>query len=167
MTSTCIRGFAERVSHAILSCHGTELLSYGLSVYHHHLNLVFVSHAPCVVNEYHISSPSQTLLPMATSSTCPVTVISPTTNFQSIFNTALKAYERRTKTDILAHPLASQLQACKSADSILAVLQGQVDDLDQARRSDERLTKWLSPTIDVLLAFSATLGEGISLVSST
>ena len=92
------------------------------------------------------------------------TAISPIPNFQLIFNTSLKAYERRTKTDILAHPLASQLQACKSPGSILNVLQGQVDDLAQARRNDETLTKWLSPTINVLLAFSAFVGEGVSLV---
>ena len=92
------------------------------------------------------------------------TAISPIANFQLIFSTALKAYERRTKTDILTHPLASQLQACNSPASILDVLQGQVDDLDQARRRDERLTKWLSPIINVLLAFSATVGEGVSLV---
>jgi hypothetical protein len=118
------------------------------------------------MKEYHIASPSQTLLPKAStmSSTCPVTVISPTSNFESIFSTALKAYERRTKTDILAHPLASQLQECSSTGSILAVLQGKVDDLAQTRRSDERLTKWLSPTINVLLAFSGILGEGVSLV---
>ena len=103
---------------------------------------------------------------MDMSSTRPVTAISPTTNFQLILSTALKAYERRTKTEILAHPLSSQLQACKSTDSILAVLQGQVNDLDQARGSDERLTKWLSPTVNVLLAFSATLGGGVSLVRS-
>ena len=89
---------------------------------------------------------------------------SSSSNFQSIFNTALKAYEKRTKKDLLAHPLASRLQTCDSLGSILALLQGQVDDLDQARKSDERLTKWLSPTISVLLAFSGTLGEGVSLV---
>lgn len=99
------------------------------------------------------------------SSTCPVTAISSSaSNFQSIFSTALKAYERRTKTDILAHPLASQLQACTSPGSILAVLQGQADDVAQAQSSDERLTKWLNPTINVLLAFSTTLGSGVSLV---
>src|ERR1700735_2882370 len=89
---------------------------------------------------------------------------SPSSNFQLIFNTALKAYEKQTKRDLLAHPLASQLQKCDSPGSILAVLQGQVDDLDQVRKSDERLTKWLSPTVNVLLAFSDTLGEGVSLV---
>ena len=95
---------------------------------------------------------------------CPVTVTSSASNFQSIFSTALKSYERRTKTDILAHPLASQLQACNSPGSILTVLQSQVDNLAQARSSDERLTKWLNPTINVILAFSATLGNGVSLV---
>ncbi|KAI9459503.1 ankyrin repeat-containing domain protein [Lactarius psammicola] len=54
------------------------------------------------------------------SPTCPVTAISPSSNFQLIFGAALKAYERRTKTDLLAHPLASQLQACNSPGSILA-----------------------------------------------
>ncbi|KAH8986452.1 hypothetical protein EDB92DRAFT_1818272 [Lactarius akahatsu] len=91
---------------------------------------------------------------------------SSSSNFQLIFNTALKAYEKKTKRDLLAHPLASQLQKCESLGSVLAVLQSQVDDLDQARKSDERLTKWLSPTVNVLLAFSTTLGEGVSLVFS-
>jgi len=99
------------------------------------------------------------------SSTFPVNATpSSSSNFQSIFNTALKAYEKRTKKDLLAHPLASKLQTCDSPSSILAVLQSQVDDLDQDRKSDERLTKWLSPTVNVLLAFSGTLGEGVSLV---
>src|SRR6202453_2073592 len=89
---------------------------------------------------------------------------SSSSNFQAIFCSAVKAYEKRTKKDLLAHPLASQLQACDSPASILAVLQGQVDDLDHAQKTDERLTKWLSPTVNVLLTFSATIGGGVSLV---
>jgi len=85
-------------------------------------------------------------------------------NFQLIFNSALKAYERHTKNDLLSHPLATQLQACQSPSSILAVLQQQVQELNQSRTSDDRLTKWLDPTINVLYAFPETLGEGISLV---
>ena len=88
----------------------------------------------------------------------------PASNFQEIFCIAVKAYENRTKKDLLAHPLASQLQACDSSASILTVLQGQVYDLDQARKSDERLTKWLNPTVNVLLTFSGTIGGGVSLV---
>ena len=98
------------------------------------------------------------------SSTSQVLATSSSSNFQLILYTALKDYEKKTKKDLLAHPLVSQLQTCDSPASILAVLQGQVDDLDQARKSDERLTKWLSPTVNVLLTFSATIGGGVSLV---
>ncbi|KAH9061872.1 hypothetical protein EDB87DRAFT_1609873 [Lactarius vividus] len=100
------------------------------------------------------------------SSTLNLTTTSPQSDFQLIFSTALKAYEKQTKRDLLAHPLASQLENCETLDSILSVLQSQVNDLDQARKSDERLTKWLGPTVNVLLAFSATLGEGVGLVFS-
>ena len=86
-------------------------------------------------------------------------------NFQLIINNALKAYEKRTKTDLLAHPLASQLQICNSPAAILAVLQQQVQGLDQSRSSEDRWTKWLDPTVDILYALSETLGEGVGLVS--
>jgi len=85
-------------------------------------------------------------------------------NFQQIFNNALKAYEKRTKNDLLAHPLAAQLQACHSPDAILSVLQKQVEELNQTRNTDDRWTKWLDPTVNVLFALSATLGEGVGLV---
>ena len=85
-------------------------------------------------------------------------------NFQLIFNNALKAYEKQTNNDILLHPLAASLQACQSPSAILAVLQEQVQEFDQSRTSDERLTKWLEPTVNVLYAFSDTIGEGVSLV---
>ncbi|KAN0134105.1 hypothetical protein V8E53_008110 [Lactarius tabidus] len=101
---------------------------------------------------------------MSTSPVNPTSTSSP--NFQAIFSTAVKAYEKRTKEDLLAHPLACQLQACDSPASIITILESQVDDLDQARRIDERLTKWLGPTVNVLLAFSDTLGEAVSLVFS-
>jgi hypothetical protein len=85
-------------------------------------------------------------------------------NFQLIFNNALKAYEKRTKNDLLAHPLASQLQACNSTGAILAVLEQQVQQLNQSETTDERWTKWLDPTVNVLYSFSATLGEGVGMV---
>ena len=85
-------------------------------------------------------------------------------SFQLIFNNALKAYERRTKKDLLAHPLAGQLQTCDSLSSIFDVLQQQVRELNQSQSSDERFTKWLDPTVKVLYMFSETLGEGVSLV---
>ena len=86
-------------------------------------------------------------------------------NFQLIFNDALKAYEKKTKKDLLAHPLAAQLQACDSPTAALAVLQQQVHEFNQSRSSDDKLTKWLDPTINVLYSFSSALGEGVGLVS--
>lgn len=90
------------------------------------------------------------------------TAMSP--NFQLVFNNALKEYEKRTKKDLLAHPLAAQLQACDSPSAVLAVLQLQVQALDQSQSNNTRWTKWLDPTVNVLYAFSETLGEGVSLV---
>lgn len=85
--------------------------------------------------------------------------------FQLIFNAALKSYQKQTKKDLIAHPLASQLQSCDSTSAILAVLQEQVRQFDQAHSGDERFTKWLIPTVNVLYAFSAAVSEGVGLVS--
>ena len=89
---------------------------------------------------------------------------SSSSSFQLILNNALKTYQRRTKKDLFSHPLASQLQSCKSPSNILIVLQQQVQELNQAQSSDERFTKWLDPTVNVLFTLSETLGVGVSLV---
>ena len=85
-------------------------------------------------------------------------------NFQIIINDALDTYKKRTKKNLFTHPLAAQLQTCESPSAILAVLQGQVQGIDQSRSTDLRWTKWLDPTINVLYAFSNILGVGVSLV---
>ena len=91
--------------------------------------------------------------------------VTPSSNFQLIFNNALKAYEKRTKNDLLAHPLAADLQKCNSPSAILTVLHQQAQGLDQSPSSGDRWTKWLNPTVNVLYVLSETLGEGISLVN--
>jgi hypothetical protein len=100
------------------------------------------------------------------SSTQPTALCS-SSNFQTVFNTALKEYETKTKKDLLAHPLAAQLANCYSTTAILAILQDQVpvQHYYEHWRGDEALRKWLSPTINVLNAFSATLGESVDLVN--
>ena len=87
-----------------------------------------------------------------------------TSNFRTIFVAAIKEYEKKTKTDLLSHPLASQLESCNSSTDILAVLQEKVSEFNESRSHRERLSSWLNPTINVLYAFSATLGGGIGLV---
>jgi hypothetical protein len=85
-------------------------------------------------------------------------------NFQLIINNALDKYKQRTKNNLCAHPLAAQLQSCDSPSAILVVLQEQVHELDQSWSTDERWTKWLDPTVNVLYDFSSMLGSGVSLV---
>ncbi|KAH8978237.1 hypothetical protein EDB92DRAFT_2119397 [Lactarius akahatsu] len=82
-------------------------------------------------------------------------------NFRAIFVAALREYEKKTKTDLHTHPLAIQLQSCGSSNDILVVLRDKVNEFDQSKSRNERLASWLGPTINVLYAFSATLGEGI------
>jgi hypothetical protein len=90
---------------------------------------------------------------------------SSSSNFQSVLNAALDAYEKKTKSKLLTHPLAVQLQSCDSPNAIVSVLQDLIQQFDQRRRSDERLTNWLNPTINVLYTLSSTLGQGVGLVS--
>jgi hypothetical protein len=86
-------------------------------------------------------------------------------NFASMFNTALKSYKRKTKNDLSSHPLLPSLQSCDSPEAILAVLREQVPAaFNQSQNGDDRLTKWVSPTVSVLYAFSATVGQGAGLV---
>ena len=86
-------------------------------------------------------------------------------HFQAIFNAAVTSFQKQTKSDLITHPLASQLQSCDSTSAILAILQDQVREFDKSRSGDERLTKWLSPTVNVITAFSATVAGGVGLVS--
>ena len=106
---------------------------------------------------YHICLP-------VTMSNCPSTS-TPSSDFRTIFIAAMKAYEKKTMSDILTHPLATQLQACNSSSDVLTVLLNIVNDFDKSRCQNERLSSWLNPTINVLYAFSATLGQGVGLVS--
>ena len=111
--------------------------------------------------QLHIPPPSQSIM----SQTPATTAASNSSPFQAIFQAAIKSYQKQTKNDLLAHPLASRLQDCDSTNAIIAILQDQVREFDQSRSGDERLTKWLGPTVNVLNAFSATISGGVSLVS--
>jgi hypothetical protein len=85
-------------------------------------------------------------------------------NFVSIFNAALNSYKRKTKKDLTSHPLLPKLQSCDSPEAILTVLREQIPAFNQSQNADDRLTKWVSPTVNVLYAFSATVGQGVGLV---
>ncbi|KAH9073507.1 hypothetical protein EDB83DRAFT_78369 [Lactarius deliciosus] len=96
----------------------------------------------------------------------PPSMSTASSNFRTIFVAALKEYEKKTKTNLLTHPLATQLESCNFSSDILAVLHNKVNEFNQARSHNERLSSWLNPTINVLYALSATLGEGLGLIFS-
>jgi fungal STAND N-terminal Goodbye domain len=86
--------------------------------------------------------------------------------FESIFNSALDAYRKRTRQDLASNPLLPSLQSCDSPDAIINLLRDQIPAFSQSQTSDDRVSKWLIPTVNVLYSFSAVLGEGVGLVNS-
>jgi hypothetical protein len=86
-------------------------------------------------------------------------------NFVSIFNAALESYKRKTKNDLASHPLLPNLQSCDSPEAILTVLRRQIPAFGQSNSDDDGLTKWVTPTVNVLFSFSATVGGGLGLVN--
>ena len=87
-------------------------------------------------------------------------------NYQSIFDNAIEAYKKKTKKDLRSHPLLDKLQNCHSPDAVLKVLYQQIPGFDQSCSTDDKLTKWLNPTINVLCTFSGVIGGGIGTASS-
>jgi hypothetical protein len=87
-----------------------------------------------------------------------------TNNFTAIFNAASTEYCRVTKNRLDTHPLAAQLDSCHGPEDI-SILRTQAQAFSKLHEADEKLMKWLTPTINILCALSDTLGEAIALVS--
>ena len=85
-------------------------------------------------------------------------------DIERIFDAALKSYKKKTKKDLKSHDLFKQFDECDSPAEILAKFQATHFDDPSRTGSDDRLKRWLIPTLNVLCAFSDTLGEGVSLV---
>ena len=85
-------------------------------------------------------------------------------DIERIFDAALKSYKKKTKKDLKSHDLFKQFDKCDSPEAILAKFQATHFDDPSQTGSDDRLKRWLVPTLNVLCAFSDTLGEGVSLV---
>ena len=100
------------------------------------------------------------------SSSTPGQSSAPPSDFKSILDAALSEYEKKTGKPLLDDPLAAELRGCESVGDIMAIFRSQVEAFQQGkfRDGDQRLMKWTSPTVNVLYAFSGTLGEGVSLV---
>jgi len=87
-------------------------------------------------------------------------------NFTAIFNAATSEYQRVTGNQLDNHPLSPLLDSCDSPEAVLDVLRMQAQTLRNFSKGDEKLMAWLNPTVHILFTFSATIEEGICLVSS-
>jgi hypothetical protein len=85
--------------------------------------------------------------------------------YEAIFDGALKSYKKKTGKDLKSDPLLRTLEACNSPNETLSELQRQIPGFDQSEDSDDRLTNWVNPVVNVLYTFSPTIGAGIGLVS--
>jgi len=88
-----------------------------------------------------------------------------TSNFTAIFDAASQEYKTLTKRDLGTHPFAAALEGHNSPDAIVAVFRKQARTFDRFCKGDDKLMAWLTPIVNILFMFSATLGEGIGLVS--
>jgi hypothetical protein len=87
------------------------------------------------------------------------------TRFRTIFESALRTYENTAGVTLAEHPLAVQLQSCRSIESTTVVLQGQAHAIGEFRGID-RLIKSISSTVSKLaiLSTSASLSDSNDLV---
>ena len=91
---------------------------------------------------------------------------SQSSTFQSLFDVALQDYEKKTGTKLADHPLARQLEACDSEDSVISFLQERARAFHEFRGVDGKFMRSLKRVIHVLYTLSTNpaLGETIGLV---
>jgi hypothetical protein len=85
------------------------------------------------------------------------------TNFAYIFYAALESYRRKTKKDLASHPLLASLQDCHSPDDVLSFMRERIP----SQNSDNKISKWVIPTVNFLNKCSDTLGKAVALVNIT
>ena len=86
-------------------------------------------------------------------------------HFQTLFDSALQAYEKKTGVSLAKHVLATQLQDCHSVESITMLIQHQAKDLSDFR-GKSRIMNLIQNTVSILSTLSANsaLGGSIGLV---
>jgi hypothetical protein len=87
-------------------------------------------------------------------------------NFQLIID-ALADYADQTGIDLSKSPFAERLEHSNSPQAILELLEEREKSFKEYRDRNRRLISCISPAVEVLHAFSGTLGEAVSLVSNT
>ena len=83
---------------------------------------------------------------------------SPSSYFQGLYDEALKDYENETGAKLVEHPLAKQLETCDSPGSLTIVLQKQAQKFRKFRGNDGTIMKFLKSSVDVLYPlFNSTI----------
>jgi hypothetical protein len=88
-------------------------------------------------------------------------------NYQTLFDSALVAYKKKTGKDLASDPLLRRFESCESSDAILSILREQIPGFDQSQAgcSDTRWARWLNPTVKVLYMYSLAIGANVGQVS--
>jgi hypothetical protein len=73
--------------------------------------------------------------------------------FQTLFESALDAYEKKTGVTLAEHPLAVQLQSCHSVEDITTLLHRQAQAFSDFREND-RIMKSIRTTVSILTPLS-------------
>jgi hypothetical protein len=85
--------------------------------------------------------------------------------YQSLFESALQDYKKKTGVTLAEHPLTAELESCHIVEDITVVLQRQVEAVSDLQTKD-RITKWINTTVSILTPLSnvASLTDAVGLV---
>jgi hypothetical protein len=111
-------------------------------------------------------SPSLLILVNSPPLVPPIAMDSPSSNFQSILDSALKNYSKQTGIDITNHSSAERLQNCYSPDDVIQLLSERESEFNNYRDKYRKLMHSLRPVVEVVHAFSSVIGEVAALVSN-
>jgi hypothetical protein len=85
--------------------------------------------------------------------------------FQSLVESALQDYKKKTGIILAEHPLMAELESSHAVEDITVVLQRQVEAVSDLKAKD-RITKWIKTTVSILtpLSNAASLTDAVGLV---
>jgi hypothetical protein len=83
-------------------------------------------------------------------------------SFQTLLESALLRYEKKTDITLFKHPLALQLQSCNSVEDFNNLLQDNTKDI----RESERITNPMKSIVSILIPLTsvASLPNAVGLV---
>ena len=87
-------------------------------------------------------------------------------NFQLIID-ALADYAKLTGIDLSKTPFAERLELLNSPQAVLELLEERENAFREYRNRNRMLISCIRPAVEVLYAFSGTLGDVVDLVSNT